>query len=97
MIEKIKIGTWNINVELISELKDENNNEALGLAKSWLRKIELNAKYSNEIRINTLFHECLHLIAEYNGIDLNENQIESFSNNLIEFITNNQQLIFELI
>jgi len=60
---------------------------------SQINGILINSGMPDEAKITTLIHEVLHLIADLNGLNVNnsESEIATLSNGLVDFLRSNKE------
>jgi hypothetical protein len=90
---KIKIGFREFDLVYADGLRNNDGAALYGEIRYDTMEIKINTEHDSNQQKSTIIHEVLHGIADYNGIELNENQTVGLGSNLYEFMKNNPKLI----
>lgn len=89
-IESVKI--CGVNYKIVSKTMIEMPEE-LGLAHADIQEIWLNKTNTRETNVNTLLHECIHMIDHQYDLDMSERQVTVLATALIAFARDNPAVV----
>lgn len=96
MISKVKIGSLDYGVNLVSDLKrPEDDHMLYGYITHLQQRIDVEEKMTVPMQKISLLHETLHGIIHQSGIieDAEENLVIAMSHGLYALLRNNPELI----
>ena len=100
----IKIGSKKYKLVFVEEVlfDDENlkkvNEAVVGFCDTTNSNIYISSQIADPFELHsTVFHECIHGISDYAGIDLTENQVIALSHAILDMFLTNKELTKKLL
>ncbi len=93
---KIKVGPFSFRVDHVLDLREENGQRLHGRHDSVYKTIEVSKRQCEQMKKETLIHECLHAMIDVAGLDfkgLEEAYVTAMSPIIFGWIQDNPKTV----
>lgn len=93
MIDSVKVGPFRYTVEFEDRLQSDNHERLAGQARHLENRILLDPMPCADRKVETLWHETIHAIADVLNITLEESDVCRLSMGLVMVMRDNPELV----
>ena len=93
---QIKIGPYMFEVKHVPDLRDEDGKKLYGRHDGTYKVIEISSRQCEDMKRETVIHECLHAIIDVTGLDvkgLEESYVTAMSPVIMSWMRDNKKMV----
>jgi len=99
--KRLKIGYFTVQIKYVHDLKDSEGQDCMGLSDTDTQTMFISLDYPDQVVKETIFHECMHFLANDSSIfpdeEIEEDVIRFLSPKTMELLNRNKKFAKFLI